>query len=366
MKILYVATVGGFMPFFKNLVKELIDKGNTVDFAANQSSSKVPDYYKEWGCKVYDISCSRSPFSFGNIKAIREIKKIAKDYDIVHCHTPLAAVATRFACKSLRKNGLKVIYTAHGFHFYKGAPIKNWIIYYPIEKLCAKWTDVLITINKEDYTFAMKKMKAKQIEYVPGVGVDINKITNVIIDRNAKRKELGVPSNAFELVSVGELNNNKNHQIVIKAISKLEQKENIHYVIAGSGENREKLEMLAKKLNVNLHLLGYRNDVIDIYKSADICVFPSIREGLGIAAIEGMMCELPLICSINRGTKEFVSEGAIGCQHDDDSQFSYAIDQLYKNRFNCIKMGQINKEVAKQFDVEIINKKIIGIYNEKN
>ena len=161
MKILYITTVGGTMNFFNSLIKELINDGYTIDIATNEVASKVPDCYKEWGCKIYHISTSRSPFSFGNIKAIKQIKKIAKDYDLVHCHTPLAGMATRLACRKLRKKqGLKVIYTAHGFHFYKGAPKKNWMIYYPIEKMCSRWTDVLITINKEDYELAKRKMKA--------------------------------------------------------------------------------------------------------------------------------------------------------------------------------------------------------------
>lgn len=159
------------MGFFKNFIKELLEDGHTVDIATNETTSKVPDCYREWGCQIYQISCTRSPFNKGNIDAIRQIRKIAADgsYGIVHCHTPIAAMCTRLACRKLRKSGLKVFYTAHGFHFYKGAPLKNWLVYYPIEWLCAHWTDVLITINKEDFELAKKKMKAKRVEYVPGV-----------------------------------------------------------------------------------------------------------------------------------------------------------------------------------------------------
>ena len=200
MKILYVTTIGSTMIFFNSLIEELIEKGNVVDIATNESQAQVPELYKKLGCKIYHISTNRSPFSFGNFKAIAQIKKIVEEnkYDIVHCHTPLAGMATRFACKKLRKKqGVKVIYTAHGFHFYKGAPKKNWLIYYPIEKICSKWTDALITINKEDYLFAKKKMKTKKIEYVPGVGVDTEKIALVKVDREKKRKELNLSDSAF-------------------------------------------------------------------------------------------------------------------------------------------------------------------------
>ena len=155
MKILYVTTIGNTMGFFTSIVEELLKAEHTVDVATNLNIGKLPDCYREWGCKIYPISCTRSPFNKGTIAAIKEIRKIVRegDYDIVHCHTPIAAMCTRLACRKLRKNGLKVFYTAHGFHFYKGAPLKNWLLYYPIECLCAHWTDTLITINREDHAF---------------------------------------------------------------------------------------------------------------------------------------------------------------------------------------------------------------------
>jgi len=205
MKILYVTTVGGTMDFFKVLISDLIKQGHKVDIATNRSNSHLSNYFIDLGCKIYDISTSRSPLSFGNIKAIKQLRNIAKDYDIVHCHTPLAGMATRLACKSLRKkNKLKVIYTAHGFHFYKGAPKKNWLIYYPIERYCSKFTDALIVINTEDYDFAKRKMKSKNIYYVPGVGIDVNSFKNHVVDGKEKRKEIGVPEDSFLILSVGE------------------------------------------------------------------------------------------------------------------------------------------------------------------
>ena len=363
MKILYVTTIGGTMDFFKKFIKELIAKGHSVDIATNDSISKVSDCFYQWGCKVYSISTSRSPFSFGNIKAIKQIRNIAKDYDIVHCHTPLAGMATRLACRKLRKRqGFKVIYTAHGFHFYKGAPKKNWMIYYPIEKICSKWTDVLITINKEDYELAKKKMKAKRVEYVPGVGIDVKKFSSVVVDKNKKREELGIPENAYLILSVGELNQNKNHQVVIKAISKLNN-QNIHYAIAGIGDQKENLEKLAKDLNVNLHLLGYRKDVAELYHMADLFAFPSIREGLGLAAIEAMASGLPLICSDNRGTREYAFDGAIVCKYDDFNAFANGIEKIYLGKHSN-EMGLCNQSFVKNFDVNIIIDQVTGIYEK--
>lgn len=296
------------MGFFKNIIKKLIDDGNTVDIATNNTVSPVPDCYKEWGCNVFTISTSRSPFSLGNIKAIKQIRKLSDKYDIVHCHTPLAGMATRLACRRLRKKGkLKVIYTAHGFHFYKGAPFKNWLIYYPIEKFCSHWTDTLITINKEDYALAQKKMRAKQVVYIPGVGIDTHFFKDAYVDVNSKRKQLGVPTDSKIVLSVGELNENKNHQSVIRAIGELKNKD-IYYLIAGVGEEEKELIALAESLNVNLRLLGYRKDVLELYKSANLFVLPSIREGLNVSMMEAISSSCPTIVSKIRGNVDIVPE----------------------------------------------------------
>ena len=179
MKILYVTTIGTTMGFFKSFIKKLSDDGNQVELACNNTAN-VPEFYVENGFKIHSIDCSRAPINKGNFKAVNQLKKIVENghFDIVHCHTPIAAACCRIACRKVRKNGTKVIYTAHGFHFYKGAPFINWLVYYPIEKICSHFTDVLITINTEDYALAQKKMKAKSIQYVPGVGIDTEKFTN--------------------------------------------------------------------------------------------------------------------------------------------------------------------------------------------
>ena len=310
MRILYVTTVGLTMIFFKDLVKELISEGNTVDIATNEDEYKVDTVYHELGCNITRIDFSRSPLNKGNVKAYKQLKKLISEnhYDIVHCHTPIAGAITRLACRKYRKDRLKVIYTAHGFHFYKGAPLKNWLIYYPIEKFCSRFTDVLITINREDYEFAKKKMKAKRVEYVPGVGIDVDRFANTVVDRAAKRRELGIPEDAFLLFSVGELNENKNHQIVIRALAELKNP-NVHYMIAGKGPLHDYLPDLAKKLGVadQVHLLGYRDDVAELYKTADKYVLPSKREGLNVSLLEAVASGLPCIVSRIRGNVDLIN-----------------------------------------------------------
>lgn len=367
MRILYLTTIGTTMGFFKSFVSDLINHGHTVDIACNQAGSAVPSLYTELGCKAFDLSCSRSPFDKGNIRAIGEIKKILSEnyYDIVHCHTPIAAAITRIAARKARKNGTKVIYTAHGFHFYKGAPLKNWLIYYPVEKLCAHFTDILIAINKEDYALAKRKLKAKQIEYVPGVGIDIKRFSECVINREEKRKELGIPEDAMLLLSVGELNKNKNHETVIKALAKIHNP-NIYYLIAGKGGLKGYLEDLIKGLGLedNVKLLGYRTDIAELYKAADICVFPSIREGLGLAAIEGMAAGLPLIVADNRGTRDFCQNNINGlvCNSFALDEFADAINKLWNDTSLRRKMGNENFNAAGNFDIKKVNSIMNKIY----
>lgn len=360
MRILYVTTIGTTMNFFKQFIKKLIDEGNVVDIATNESDRKVPNCYYEWGCRVYPITTSRSPFSVGNFKAIKQIKKITQEnyYDIVHCHTPFAAMATRFGCMKARRKGTKVYYTAHGFHFYKGAPIKNWLLYYPVEKICAHFTDVLITINKEDYIFAQNKMKAKCVEYVPGVGIDLDKFGKSSVKKTVKRRELGIPEEAVLLLSVGELNKNKNHEIVIRAIIDMD----VYYVIAGEGELKQYLQSIINMLGVsdNVKLLGYRNDVRELCEIADIFVFPSFREGLPVSVMEAMASGLPIVCSNIRGNIDLVDEnGGILFEPSDMDSCKLAIEKILLS--NLQQLGSYNLEKVNKFSTKQVNEQMVDI-----
>ena len=352
------------MSFFNQFIKMLIDEGNIVDIATNESDGKVSDCYREWGCKVYNIDTSRSPLDMGNIKAIRQIKQIANKnyYDIVHCHTPLAAMCTRLACRKLRKKGTKVYYTAHGFHFYKGASKKNWLIFYPIEKICSFFTDVLITINREDYELALKKMKAKKIVYVPGVGIDLQRYSKNRIDKIINRHKLGIPENAILLISVGELNENKNHETVIRAI---EGMENVYYIIAGKGKLKEYLQKIIDDLRMcdRVKLLGYRDDVSDLYTISDVFVFPSFREGLSVSVMEAMASGLPVVCSRIRGNVDLIDEnGGELFNPFKTEDCKAAISNLVNRDFE--KLGKYNLKKIEKFDIHNVIKKMKVLYEE--
>lgn len=369
MKILYVTTIGMTMGFFTSLIRKLMDEGHTVDIATNESTSAVPEFYKNAGCTVHQISCSRSPFDTGNIKAVGQIKKIVSEngYDIVHCHTPIAAACTRLACRKARKKGVKVFYTSHGLHFHNGAPLKNWLIYYPVEKFCAHFTDVLITINNEDYERAKKKLKAKKVEYVPGVGVDIEKFGSAEVDKRQKRSELGVPEDAFLLLSVGEVNENKNHKVILKAMAKVNDG-NVHYAVAGEGNQKAPLLALAKELGIGerVHLLGYRKDINELCAVSDAFCFPSYREGLGLAAIEGMIYGLPIITSDVHGINDYSVNGVSGykCDPDDSEGFADAVRKLLADPEKREEMARHNRQYARKYDVSGIIAQMKKIYYE--
>lgn len=369
MRILYVTTISLTMnTFFKPHIEMLIQNGNQVDIACNYMELPLDSLYKILCGKIYQIDFSRKPLSISNMKAYKQLEKVVEngDYDIVHCHTPNAAVITRLVCRKFRKeNGLRVFYTAHGFHFYKGASLLNWLVFYPIEKLCSRFTDKLITINKEDYELAKKKFEAKEVHYVPGVGIDLSKFQDIQVDRYAKRCEIGVPENAFLLLSVGELNENKNHQIVIQAMARL-RNPNLHYAIAGVGVQKEYLLNLSKKLGVaeQVHLLGYRKDIPELNYIADVFCFPSIREGLPVALIEAMACNLIIIAADNRGSRDIIENGKNGflCKAGSVEDFVTAITTALNNTDVVREMIQYTNGSVSKFDIEFIKKRIRDLY----
>lgn len=357
MKVLYITTIGITMGFFNSFIKQLLDDGNEVEIATNEKNAKVPECYREWGCRIHPISCTRSPFDSGNIKAISQIRQIVKEnkYDIVHCHTPIAAMCTRIACCPLRKNGLKVIYTAHGFHFYDGAPLKNWLIYYPVEMFLSRYTDVLITINKEDYKRAKEKFHAKKTVYIPGVGVDTEKFVPRKSRRERIRTELGLKDKDVMLLSVGELNENKNHESVIRAIMGMD----VIYVIAGKGEKKNELEHIAKEYGIDLRLVGFRTDVSDFYDAADVYVLPSIREGLNVSLMEAMASGLACAVSKIRGNTDLIEDETVLFNPKNTAQLRASVENAIKNQE---EYRQKNLKKIREFDLFAVEKLISEIY----
>lgn len=367
MEILYVTTLSiTINTFLIPHIEYLLDQGHLVDIACNVNR-EISSVLTNRGCKVFSIEFQRSPLKMQNHLAYKKLKELIckGEYDLVHTHTPIASACVRLACKNM--NNVKVFYTAHGFHFFKGAPIKNWLIYYPIEKWLSRYTDTLITINREDYERARRSFKAKRVKYIPGIGIDVNKFKLTKVDKKTKRKEIGIPEDGFLVLTVGELNKNKNHETIIRAIAELYNSK-IHYAICGKGMLEGYLKNLAIKLGLerNIHILGFRNDIAEICKVSDVFVFPSKREGLGLAALEAMACGLPIITSNIHGIVDYSLEGITGytCKPIDVHGFGKAINILHQNEELRLKFGRHNYKLAEKFDNEVSMMGMRKIYEE--
>lgn len=366
MKILYITTIGMTMKFFVPVIRALLDRGHQVDLACNEEDFAVPEVYRQWGCKVYPISCSRSPVDKGNLTAIAQIRTLAEagDYDIIHCHTPLAAACTRIACRKFRGSGTRVFYTAHGFHFFKGAPAQNWAVYYPVEKLCAHFTDVLVTINREDYALAKQRMKAKKVVYVPGVGIDLTQFHQSGTDPAEKRRQLGIPEDAAVLLSVGELSRRKNHRLLLEAASEIE---GLHIVIAGQGALHEELTALAAERNMadRLHLLGQRTDIPELCAMCDVFALPSLQEGLPVALMEAMAVGKPVVCSRIRGNTDLMGESEeLMFDPFDTAGCRRAIETVLHGDRDAL--GRENLRRIQPFRVEEVVKQMLRLYGLTN
>lgn len=360
-KVLILSTVARqFYLFEKGNINLLKEMGCQIFAAANKKISNL-DKVKELDIEYKCISIERNPFSLKNIKAYFQVKKIVEDnqIDLIHCHSPMGGVIGRVVGITTK---VKVIYTAHGFHFFKGAPIINWVLYYAIEKILSKFTDIIITINEEDYAIA-KKFFAKRVEYVPGIGIDVQKIKNLIIDKKIKRQEMKI-SNETILMSVGELSKRKNHIKVIEDLEKIKDR-NFYYFICGEGKYREILEKKIKdlKLDNKIILLGYREDIYELLSISDIFLFPSIQEGLPVALMEAMASGVPTIVSNIRGNRDLIINGENGFLVENSvEKYTKKIELLLDNKELREKFKKESSRKILEFDISKVREVMRKIY----
>ncbi|MHA6533616.1 glycosyltransferase family 4 protein [Paenibacillus sp. BAC0078] len=365
-KVLFVATVVKMhiMVFHIPYLEWFKKNGYEVHVCARN------DYDNELECaipycdKYFDVSFERTPFKLNNLRIFKQIKQIVNEneYEIIHCHTPMGGFLTRLASRNIRKKGTKVIYTAHGFHFFKGAPLMNWIIYYPIERWMARYTDILITINEEDYN-AAQKFKSSKVIYIPGVGVDVTEFTDLNAARGKKREELGIKDDIVTILSVGELSKRKNHEVIIKALAMLNNPR-VLYLICGQGYLDSYLKKQVEELKLNVRFLGFRRDISEICIASDIFAFPSYQEGLPVALMEAMASGLPAICSDVRGNNDLikVDRGGILVKPNDAVGFTEGIRTLIDQTELRKMMGARNILEVQKYGKESVLEKMGIIY----
>lgn len=370
-KVLFTATVDShILHFHIPYLKLFKEKGYEVHVATN-GNEEIP-----YCDKKHVISFERSPLKLNNLKAIGQLRKIINEenFDIIHCHTPMGSVVTRLAAKKARKKGTRVIYTAHGFHFYKGAPKLNWFLFYPVEKYLSKYTDTLITINKEDYDLAKRKFKkCNDIEYVPGVGIDEKKFDFKIPkkERDNLRKSLGLKSDDFVMIYPAELSNRKRQVWLINSLENLlKNNSKIHLLLPGKDSLEEECDKLIKELSLEkqVHILGYRKDIPKLLMISDISVSSAKQEGLPVNIMEAMYLGLPIVASDCRGNRDLVKNNKNGYIIDlnDNESFSKKIEELYKNKEKYKTFKECSKKEVKQYMLGNILESMKKIYFRKN
>lgn len=364
-KILYITTVSGTInAFLVPHIKQLIKQGYKVDVAC-KITTPISKELIDLGVDIFEVPFSRNPLDYNNIKAYKKLCQIQKKegYDIIHVHTPIAGLYGRLL--KLKFPTIKTIYTVHGFHFYKGAPKKNWIIYYPIEKIMSKFTDIIITMNEEDYNQALK-FNIKNTYKINGVGIDLSHYNPNLYNKNEVRKELGLRKDDFVIVMIAEVNKNKNHIQMIKAIEILKKKGiEVKVICAGTGPLLETIKEEIKKrgLEENIFMLGFRKDIPKLITACDIGILLSYREGLPRNIMELMAYGKPVIGTDIRGIRDLVGNDVNGYIVELNNQLktSETIAYIYNNKPLIDSMSQKSFEMIEKYDIGNIVDKIVEI-----
>ena len=368
-KVLYVATYGDFFASFQiDNMKLWQNLGCEVHCAADftdKNYNRFTDKIDAIGVIKHQVDFVRKPFSLKNVNAYKQIKKILNDekITILDTHNPVASILSRLAAKSV---GIKkVMYTVHGFFFYKGASLKNNLLFKPVEFVMARLTDIIITTNLEDYEAAKKMKVRKRAYYVPGVGVDVDNIAELNVEKSKKRAEFGIPEDSFVMTSVGESIKRKNHETAIKAFARVHTSD-MYYIVVGDGELYPYLKKLVKELDVekNVLLPGYRKDANEILKASDLYVFPSYQEGLSVALMQAMAAGLPVVASKIRGNIDCIiqGKGGITVSPTDIDGMGEAIMTLKNDSKLRDNFGNYNIKKVKEFSKQKVYEKNIDIF----
>ncbi|MCR5736894.1 MAG: glycosyltransferase family 4 protein [Eubacterium sp.] len=348
----------------------LSENGFEVEIACSDVGGRMDEIREKLKGVVKDIHIVRlvrSPASPTNFKGYGDMKKVINrgNYDVIWTNEPVMGVTTRLAARKARKKGTKVIYMVHGFHFYEGAPKVNWMMFYPIEKFAGHFCDNVVTMNLEDFNRA-KKMKLPDVKYIHGIGMNPYRLSEGEV-KNDIRSELGIREDAPIVLSIGELSKRKNQKTIVSAMAMMKKKD-VHYLLCGKGDQLENLTNQAKELGIDsrVHFLGYRTDVVDICKQANVFVMPSLHEGLPVAALESMYSGVPMVVAKIRGLVDIIVDGKNGflCHPDDSERFAEKIECLLNDSELSNKMVEQNKEIVVPFCIQSTKKEVWDLMDD--
>lgn len=368
-KAAYIATVYAHLAAFHlPFMSDLRDAGFAVH------ASAAPDRGREEvdaaGFECRDLPFSRNPLAPGNLRALRELVGWLKRerYDLIHVHTPNASVVSRLAARLAGRPYPKVVYTAHGFHFYTGAPWLNWLLYYPPERLASRWTDVLITINREDERRAAAFPGRGRSVYVPGVGVDLPlHAGHEDVACQRLRRDLSLAPDDLAVLCIAELNRNKNQAQLIRAIGELRRRGvPAVLLLAGAGPEEARCRQLAAEHGIAqaVRFLGYRRDVPQLLQAVDVVALLSRREGLPKALLEGLAAGKPLLATAVRGSRDLVVPGRNGylVPVGDVPAVAAALERLHQDAGLRRRMGEYSRKLAGLYDLDRIRRDVSAIY----
>jgi len=366
-KVLFVATVlrGHVLVFHLPYMKWFQEQGYEVHLCCRNDTPET-DVQVPYCDRFIELPFERSPLNRANMGVYKQLKALIdqENYALIHCNTPVGGMLGRLCARAARKRGTKVVYTAHGFHFFSGAPLKNWLLFYPAERLLSRWTDLLITINGEDYARA-QKFHARKTALVNGVGVDLSRFETPV-DRLAARAELGLKQDTPIVICVGEHSVRKNHETVLRAAALLPE---VHVLFCGVGEKQAELEALTRELGTEsrTHFLGFRRDVATLLAASDIFMFPSWQEGLPVSQMEAMAAGLPCVVSEVRGNADLISQGDGGFlrKPTDAEGFAEDIALLIEDPALRESMGQRNRREIEKYSLEAVLEQMSALYREQ-
>lgn len=366
-KVLFLGTVYRLhmMVFHLPYMQWFQQQGYEVHLCCRNDTDQ-PDLQPPFCDRYIDLPFERSPFSPQNLQVYRQLRQLIdqEDYTLIHCNTPVGGMLGRLAARSARKKGTRVVYTAHGFHFFTGAPLKNWLIFYPAERWLSRFTDLLITINREDDERA-RHFHAPKTAMVSGVGVDLTRFEQPI-NRAEVRATLGLKEDDRVVICVGEHSVRKNHETVIRAATLVPD---CHVLFCGVGEKQLELESLTRQLNMTerVHFLGFCRNIPQMLMASDVFVFPSWQEGLPVAQMEAMAAGLPCVVSDVRGNRDLIAQGDGGylCRPDDVEGFAKGIQTLLSDPALCQSMGERNRREMQKYSLQAVLNEMSALYRQE-